>query len=129
MKNKTRDNLIYLTVGIGLVALIVMDLFYADSHHLKMLWPSRFASRAAYTTALLGYFVIRETSKVKATLLQVFASVLFSGILHLAIIFALHQIVGELPGLSFSALILVEMFVVIQLSMVVLRYLRSGSRS
>jgi hypothetical protein len=50
MKQKTRDNLIYLAVGLGVVALIVADFVYADSHGQRMWWPSTFASRATYTT-------------------------------------------------------------------------------
>jgi hypothetical protein len=68
MKQKTRDNLIYVTVGLGIVALIVANFFYADSHGQKMWWPSKFASRVVYTTALLAYFVARETRKAKSTL-------------------------------------------------------------
>jgi hypothetical protein len=126
MKQKTRDNLIYLAVGLGVVALIVADSVYADSHGQRMWWPSRFASRATYTTALLAYFVARETRKAKATLAQVLACTLFASIVHLGIVFTFHRAVGELSGISFSALAVFEMFLVFQLMMAVVRYLRSG---
>ncbi len=126
MKPGTRDNLIYLAVGLGIAALVVADFFYADSHGEKMWWPSRFASRAAYTTVVLAYFIVRETRKVKATLAQVLASVLFASIVHLAIVFTFRQALGELSGISFSALAVFEMFLLFQLLMVVVRYLRSG---
>ena len=126
MKQNTRDNLIYLAVGLSIVALIVVDFSYADSHGQKMWWPSRFASRAAYTTVLLAYFVARETRKAKATLAQVLACILFGSIVHLAIVLTFRHAVGELSGLSFSALAVFEMFLVFQLLMVVVRYLRSG---
>jgi hypothetical protein len=50
MKSGTRDNLIYLGVGLGVAALVVADFFYADSHGQEMWMPSRFALRAVYTT-------------------------------------------------------------------------------
>ncbi len=126
MKPGMRDNLIYLAVGLGIAALVVADFFYADSHGQKMWWPSRFASRAAYSTVLLAYFVARETRKVKATLAQVLAYILFASIVHLVIVFTFRQAVGDLSGISFSALAVFEMFLVFQLLMVVIRYLRSG---
>jgi cell division protein FtsW (lipid II flippase) len=123
MKQKTRDNLVYVAVGLGIVALIVADFFYSDSHGLKMWWPSRFESRAGSTTLLLAYFVGRETRKAKANLAQVFACILFASIVHLAIVFTFGQPVDELSGISFSALAVVEMFLVFQLPMFIVRYL------
>jgi len=125
MTQKTRDNLIYLGVALGIVALIVADLLYADSRGQKMWWPSRLASRGVYTTILLAYFVVREARKLKATLVQVLACVTFAGVVHLAIIFALRQATEQLSGISFSALAVGEMFLVFGLSMAVVRYLRS----
>lgn len=126
MSRKTRDNLIYLSVGLGIVALIVADLFYADGHRQKMWWPSKFASRAAYTTVLLAYFVARETRKAKAKVGQVLAYVLLASIMHLALVFTFRHAVGELSGISFSALAIIEMFLVFRVLMALARYLRSG---
>jgi hypothetical protein len=126
MKPETRDNLIYLGVGLGIAVLVVADFFYADSHGQKMWWPSRFAFRAAYTTVLLAYFVIRETRKMKATLVQILAYILFASLVHLAIVFTFRHAAGELSGITFAALAVLEMFFVFQLLMLVVRYLRSG---
>jgi len=126
MKQRTRDNLIYLIVGTSIVALVVADLAYADSHNEKMWWPSKLASRAAYTTALLAYFVAREARKARGKLPQVLGCVLFASILHLAIIFAVRGAVDNLPGLSFATLALFEIFLVLQLSMLALQYVKSG---
>jgi len=126
MKQKTRDNLIYLTVALGIVALIVADLFYADSHGQKIWWPSKFASRAVYTTVLLAYFVGRECRRLKLTLVQMVECVLFAGIAHLSIIFALRRTVDQLSGMLFSALAVFEMFLVFVVAMFVVRYLRSN---
>jgi uncharacterized membrane protein len=103
MKPTTRDNLIYLAVGLGIAALVVADFFYADSHGRKMWMPSRYAFRLIYSTALLGYFVVRETRKEKATVVQVVACVLFASVVHLAIGFGCRQVLGQLSGISFSA--------------------------
>jgi hypothetical protein len=126
MKPRTRDNLIYLAVGLGIAALVVVDFFYADSHGQKMWWPSRFAFRAAYTTLLLAYFVAREIRKLKATLGQVLAYILLASFVHLAIVFAFRQAAGELSGITFAALAVFEMFLVFQLLMAVARYLGAG---
>ncbi len=126
MKQTTRDNLIYLAVALSIVAILVGDFLYAMNHDTEMWRPSKFTLRAAYTTVLLAYFVARETRKAKATLAQVFAGVLFASVVHLAIVFRFRQVVGELSGISFSAVAVFEMFLVFQLLMAVVRYLRSG---
>jgi hypothetical protein len=61
MEPKTRDNLIYLAVGLSVAAILVGDFFYGLNHHTEMWRPSKFTFRAVYTTALLAYFVARET--------------------------------------------------------------------
>jgi hypothetical protein len=126
MKQRTRDNLIYLAIGLTTAAFVLVDFFYADSHGRKMWWPSRFASRGAYTVVLLAYFVARETRKVKATLVQVVACVLFASTVHLALIFALRQVIGQLSVIPFSALMSLEIFLVVELQLRIVRYLKSG---
>src|SRR5260370_25602755 len=103
MKAQTRDNLIYLAVGLSVAALVTIDVFYTDSHGREMWMPSRFAFRAVYSTGLLAYFVARETRKVKATVAHVLMCVLFASILNLAIAFGFRRVMGELPGLTFAA--------------------------
>ena len=125
MKPETRDNLIYLGVGIGIAVLVAADFFYSDSHGKKMWWPSRFAFRTAYTTILLAYFVVREAGKMKATPVQILAYILFASLVHLAIVFTFRHAAGELSGITFAALAVFEMFFVFQLLMLVVRYLRS----
>jgi hypothetical protein len=126
MKLTTRDNLIYLAVGLGIAALLVADFFYADSHGRKMWMPSRYSFRLAYKTVLLGYFVARETRKVKATVVQVLACVLFATVVHLTIGFGFRQALGRLSGISFSAWIVLEMFLLVQLLVQVIPYFKSG---
>ncbi|MGA2001311.1 MAG: hypothetical protein ABSG52_15075 [Terriglobales bacterium] len=126
MKQRTRDNLIYLTVGLSIAALVAADFYYAESHGREMWLPSNFAFRAVATTSLLAYFVGRETRKVKSPLVQVFTCVVLASVVHLGIVFSFRQAVGQLSGLSFSALAGFEMFILVQLAMQVARYLRSG---
>ena len=130
MKPKTRDNLIYLAVGLGIAALVVVDFFYADSHGRKMWMPSRFAFDLVTTAALLGYFVIRETRKVKATVVQVVACVLLASVVHLAIGFGFQQTLDQLSGISYSVWAILEIFILVQLLVWVVQHLRSawGSR-
>jgi len=65
MKQQTRDNLIYLVVGLGLAALLAFDAFYSDSHNRKMWMPSRFAFNAVAFMGVLVYMVVRETRKLR----------------------------------------------------------------
>ncbi len=115
MKPRTRDNLIYLTVALSIAAFVVADAFYADGHGRKMWMPSRFAFRLAYGTALTGYFVARETRKMKATYVQVIACVLFASVVQLTLGFRFREAIGQLPGVSFSAWAVLEVFLLVQL--------------
>ncbi len=126
LTQKTRDNLIYLGIALIIVAMIVADLLYADSHGSKMWWPSRFASRVTYTTILLAYFVGRETRRLKTTLPQMLTCILLASIVHLVIILTFRQAVNQLPSLFFSGLAVLEMFLVFELAMVAVRFLRSA---
>jgi hypothetical protein len=115
MKPRTRDNLIYLAVGLGIVAIVVADGIYAESHGRKMWMPSRFAIRLVYSTVLLEYFVVTETLKVKATIIQMLACGLFASVVHLALGFGFRQAISQLPGISFSAWAVIEVFLLVQL--------------
>lgn len=79
-----------MVVGLSIAALVVADFIYAESHDRVMWMPSRFPFRVVGTTVLLAYFVARETRKMRATLVQVFAMVLVAGAVHVAIAFRFH---------------------------------------
>lgn len=125
MKTKTRDNLIYLAVGLGIAALLAADSFYSDSRGMAMWMPSKFAFRLVCSTALLGYFVVRETRLQRATTVEVFACVLFSSVVHLAIGFGFRQAVGQLSGMGFSAWVALETFLLVLALVQVLQYLKT----
>jgi hypothetical protein len=112
MKPSTRDNIIYLTVGLSIAALSAADFFYADSHARKMWVPSRFAFRSVYTTALIWYVVLKGIRQTKQSLVRVLALLLFATLLHLTIVFASRQIIEELPGIAFAALWVLELYFV-----------------
>jgi hypothetical protein len=58
-----------------------------------------------------------EMRREKATLLQTLASVLFAILVQLGILFAFRQTAGQLPGVNFSALAVIEMFFVMLLTL------------
>ena len=67
---------------------------------------------------------------MKAVLTEVLACVVFASIVHLAIIFTFRRAVGELLGIPFVALPVFEMFLVFQLAMALVRYLKpAGGKS
>jgi len=72
--------------------------------------PSRFAFRSVYTTALIWYVVVRGYARTKQTFVRVLAWLLFATLLHLTIVFASRQIIEELPGISFAALWVLELY-------------------
>jgi len=125
MKPRTRDNLIYLTVGLGLAALVAADAFYADGHGTKMWMPSRDDFRLAYSTPLLAYFVIRETRKVNATPFQILGCVVFASLVHLMIWVGFRQALGELSGMAFTFWFVAELFILVELLAKVIPHLRS----
>ena len=112
MKPKNRDNLIYLSVGFGIAALLAVDAFYSDSHGQRMWMPSRFCFRAAGSTGLLAYALAKKMRKAAATLVQVLAATLLASFAHVGIIFEFRQAVGQLPAISFCPLVILEMFFV-----------------
>jgi hypothetical protein len=112
MKLRTRDNIIYLTVGFSIAALVAADFFYADSHGRKVWVPSRFAFRSVYTTALIWYVVLKGIRQTKQTFVRVLVWLLFATLVHLTIVFASRQIIEELPGIAFAAVWVLELYFV-----------------
>jgi hypothetical protein len=129
MKPSTRDNLIYLAVGLSAALLVAGQVFYSESHHHQIMVKfSALAFRAVFSMFVVGYFVGRETRKVGATLSQVILCVLVAGALQLAIIYTVRQYVRQLPGLSFVGLVTLETFLVVNLATRALIYLKGGSK-
>jgi hypothetical protein len=110
-------------MGVGVTALVVADFFYSDSHGTEMWLPTRFAFRAVTSSGLLAFFVVREMRRKKATAPQILASVLFAMLVQLGVLFALRDMVNELSGLNYSAIAVLELFFVWQLSVEGVPYL------
>ncbi len=123
MRPNTRDNLGLLVWGVFIAALVAADGFFAERHGLS----ATFAIRVPAYMALLDYFVIRETRKAKATLIQTAACVAAASVLHLGIVFAFRQIFMDLFGLGLWTLVVLEIFGIVQLMVLTVRYLRRRS--
>ena len=129
MKQITRDNLIYLAVGLGVAALVVIDFFCAEGHGREMWWPSKFAFRAVTTPGLLAYFVAREMRRKEATLIQTLGASLLATLLQVGVMFSSRQLVERLHGISYSALTVFEIYLVwLATTRVALYAFRTGRR-
>jgi hypothetical protein len=125
---KTRDNIIYLAVGISIAALVVVQDFYAESHNGRVIVNlSRFAVRAAGSTLLVGYFVAREVRGVSATLAEMVLCVVVAGLLQLAISFTFHQSVGQLSSLPYVSWMTLQTFLIVKLMTRAIFYFKSRS--
>lgn len=85
--------------------------------------PSRFAFRLVTTTLLLVWFVVREMRREKGTTGQIIGSVLFALLAQLGIMTGFRHAVDELPGITYSVLAVLELFLVWQASIKAARYL------
>ena len=123
MKQKTRDNLIYLAVGLGFAVLLAADAFYSDSHDLKMWIPSRLAFNAVVFMGVLAYMVARETQKARATVIQMVTCILIACIIHVGIVFAFPQIFAKPFAAGLWLFIVLELFIVVRFIVQLVLYL------
>jgi hypothetical protein len=115
VKPKTRDNLIYLAVGVSIVALLVADIFYADSHGHNFVNISNFEFRAASAMLLVGYFMFRAARTLRANSGELCLSVAAAALLSVLTCFVFRQSVEELPGLLYSSLTALEILLIVEL--------------
>jgi hypothetical protein len=128
MKPRTRDNLIYLAVGVSIAGLAVGLDFYAESHGKALFRLPTFTFRAVTSTLLMGYFVAREARRrVNATLNEVVMCVLVGGLLSLAVNLGFRQTIGQLSGILYAGLAAFEIFLIVELTTRVTLYFRSVS--
>jgi FtsH-binding integral membrane protein len=128
MKAVTRDNLIYLAVGLTVAALVAVDTFNSASHDRPMWVPSTFAFRLVAYMGLLDYFVARETRKARATLPQTVGCVLVASMMHMAIAFTFRRTFSGHSSITLWGLAILELFLVVQLMVFAVRHLRPKSR-
>jgi hypothetical protein len=125
MKANTRDNLIYLAVGVTIAGLVVGLDFYAESHGKPSLRLSKFTVRAVGSLLLVGYFALREARRrVNATLAEMVMCALAGGVLNLAVIFGFRQTVGQISGIQYMAFASLETFLIVELVTRVVLYFR-----
>jgi hypothetical protein len=123
MKPKTRDNVIYLAVGLGIAALVCIDAFYSLSRNREMWMPSWFAARVVYTTALIWYFAIREIRKrFKTKFFEMFGGILFITLIHVGLAFYFRQAIDQVATLSFAPWATLEGFGLVWSLLQVFRY-------
>ncbi|MFZ0966778.1 MAG: hypothetical protein WA766_12575 [Candidatus Acidiferrales bacterium] len=128
MKQKTRDNLIYLAVGLGIAAIVVADAFYAVDHDVRMWVPTNLAFRAVAYMALLDFFVARETQRAKATPVQTTICVLIASVLHLGFVFVFRESFSGRSSVRLWALTVLEIFIIVKLMKRAVHYFRPGLR-
>lgn len=127
MRQTIRDNIIYLAVALVIVTLVAGDFFYAESHGHRMWTPSWFAARAAYTTALLAYFVVRQTIKTKVRFAYLMVSVLVVSIVHIGLAFTFRHFLAHLSTAVFAPLAIAEMLILVVLATHLARHLKARS--
>lgn len=128
MKQQTRDNLIYLSVGLVLAALLAFDAFYSDVHNRQMWMPSRFAFNTTVFMGVLVYMVVREAQKLRATLGQTVACVLAACLLHSGFAGIFPRVFSERFGSGFWVFIVLELFLIVRLMVVVIRSIQNVRR-
>jgi hypothetical protein len=129
MKPATRDNIIYVGVGVIIASIIVVSSLIAEIHGRKMWYPSRFSFHVFAYLLLLDYFIARETHGVRATLAQTVTCVLTGSALHLGIAFAFRTIYGGHLTLWLFGLALVEFFAIVQLMVQAVVHLRTSGNT
>ena len=116
MKSKTRDNLIYLAVGLSIAALVAADVFYAVSHDREIMIPPMYVLRAAGMALITPYFVGRALRSEGVTITKAVVCAVVAGVLQLAICFGFRQFISLLSGLPFVVLATVETFSFVSLA-------------
>jgi hypothetical protein len=127
MTQQTRDNLIYLAVGLGLAALVAFDAFIQPGNR-KMWMPSRFALNAVAFMGVLVYMVVRETRKQRATAGQTVACVVSACLLHSGFAGIFPHIFSERFGSGLWVFIVLELFLIVRLMVGVIRYVHRVHR-
>lgn len=128
MKTTTRDNLIYLTVGVGIAAVVAARVFYAERHGLVVGHLPTFPFRLVTSTFTVGYFVARQARRLGASATDVVTSVLDAGLIQAAVGFAFHRAIGSLSSISHVILVVLETVLIVNLMIWGVSYFRSRSR-
>jgi hypothetical protein len=116
MKPSTRDNLIYVAVGLSIAAFLTEQVLFSDTHGRVLANLSSLVFRAGGATIVVGYFVARVVRNSGATLSKVALYVVVVSALQLGISLYFRQYVGQLSGLAFIGLATIETFLIVSLA-------------
>jgi hypothetical protein len=130
MKPKTRDNLIYLAVGLAVVAFVVEQDFYAESHHGLVIGRlPTVAARSVISMLVVGWFVGREAKRASATHVEAIVCVVVAVCLQLVICLGSRQLIDQLSGMSYVGLAALETFLMVNLATWAFSRFRKGART
>lgn len=107
LKPKTRDNLIYLAVGIVAVVAITVPMFIADSRGREMrVSPNiNFWFRVISSPLVVCYFQLREGTRLRVKRIELTGWVLVSIIMYLGVAFGFRDVVNSLSGIAYTAIL------------------------
>lgn len=128
MKRLTRDNLIYLAIGIGIASFLVWQDFYAENHHGRgIIHISKFEFRTISSLFIVGYYLALQLRKLKATITEILGCLLVSSLLLLAVAFEFRDYMTNLPGIAYVGVVVLEAFFIFSFAKILIS--QFGSRS
>src|SRR5271157_526910 len=116
MKPSTRDNFIYVAVGLSIAGFVAEQVLFSDTHGRVLANLSALVFRAGGATIVAGYFVARVVRNSGAPLNKVALYVVVASAVQLAISLYFRQYVGQLSGLAFIGLATIETFLIVSLA-------------
>jgi hypothetical protein len=129
MKTTTRDNIVYLAVGLGAVAALALDVFYSLKRGHNMWNPSLFEERAITATLVMEGILADGLRKERVPFRQILIWLFFATILHIGFLLLFRQFLGGTLLSSFALWAILEVVAVIQITQRLRRYVASESRS
>src|SRR5262249_34701327 len=102
MKTATRDNVIYVATGLGLVALLIVDLVHFDRRGEKAWLPSLSTLRIAATGLVAAGLIVDTLRKHRVAAREILASVSFAICLHIVLTLPFRELIGGMSLATFS---------------------------
>lgn len=127
MNHTTRDNLIYLAVGLGIVGILVADFTYFDRRGQQAWFPSVFSFRAVVLTILVAYFVNSDiVRRGKGEQARALICALLAALIQIGVAFSFRQFVSGLSAMSFVFYGTLDVFVIYELTLQAAQFLKFG---
>jgi hypothetical protein len=124
MTDTTRDNIIYLTVGLTIAILVAGDFVVADHRGTEMWWPTSLQFHAASYWFVLSYFIATETRKITSSVVQIIICEFIGAVLHVGVVLMFHDTLARPLGLRLFAIAIIEFFVIVEIARQVVRRLK-----